>query len=993
MDLLKVFKKKYTSKEVKEKFMTFSVKTKHINKAQKYLKKLCKDSPKKCIGYKKIFFTVYKDIETEIAVQMGDEIVEELKDNAFVKVLAIRHKRLGNITRYEELVKIGSASKETFSTQGRELIKNKDVKNILQKCTGDIELKHTITNILDCDEKDRRERYKLIFTGLEGRTTTLEVKYGMLYFRENPFDREFVAMLRARVEELKSTEDIRFIVKYDEHYKYITNLLKGKFFNAPKFDKKKFQQQLAIVSGKVPSIFIQYYISFTIKKYHEDEEQISKEVMQVLKDKNTALALRYGKVYLDKNKQDVKFKKVLVRREKLYKKEKSEKAFVDNLSKGKLFSSEKLVIKSYISLLVKTAKKYDDSVLTDVVNMFLNKFLLQKEQILRNTFSVLKDSHSEMAAQFGILYVENNLKDIKFAKVLLKRLQKLGENEKHIMLAKKLYAFTNDESFDYIVVADDINRIIDKCELLYSENKKRVLSDNIEQMIIKYPKYEALIYRKLLKFYSKRDYKRAEKYALKSLKIQANEYVIKELYDLHITHGFIQKALSVLPKNPTMELLKIKKKNGTSLYHLVQHGFDLPLKKVKNYRPKKKKVFYLLHNRLPYNSGGYATRSHGLLTGVSVFGWDMHGVSRLGYPLDRMPDIESFPTDMVDNIQYHRLLNGEIGLGSLPLKEYLESYADALLALAKKEKPEMIHAASNYMNGIVGNYVAKSLGIPSIYEVRGLWEITRISRESTWKDSEYYNLMAKMEADAAKGADIVFTLTEALRDEMVSRGVDREKIHLLPNGVVSDRFVPLVKNNTLAKSLKIEGKTIVGFIGSFAQYEGLEYIVDAMEILINKGRTDIVALMVGDGAVAEEIRARVTSKGLDKYFVFTGRIPHDEVEEYYSLVDIAPLPRKGLPVCEMVSPLKPFEAMAMEKVVLSSNVAALAEIVKDNYNGMLFEKDNVDDLAKKIELLADNPKLREKLGKQARQWVVEERDWGKIAKNLDVGYSKIRKKI
>ncbi len=128
---------------------------------------------------------------------------------------------------------------------------------------------------------------------------------------------------------------------------------------------------------------------------------------------------------------------------------------------------------------------------------------------------------------------------------------------------------------------------------------------------------------------------------------------------------------------------------------------------------------------------------------------------------------------------------------------------------------------------------------------------------------------------------------------------------------------------------------------------------------------------------------------MKKYFIFTGRIPHEDVEEYYSLVDITPFPRKGQPVCEMVSPLKPFEAMAMEKAVISSNVAALAEIVTDGYNGLLFEKDNAEDLALKLERLINDKKLRLKLGKQARKWVLEYRDWKVISKTLSDVYNKI----
>jgi glycosyltransferase involved in cell wall biosynthesis len=286
------------------------------------------------------------------------------------------------------------------------------------------------------------------------------------------------------------------------------------------------------------------------------------------------------------------------------------------------------------------------------------------------------------------------------------------------------------------------------------------------------------------------------------------------------------------------------------------------------------------------------------------------------------------------------------------------------------------------MNGLAVVYAARKLGIKSVYEVRGLWEVTRMSRQPEWEGSEHYNMIRNLEAQAAKGADAVLSITNALKEEMISRGVPAEKITVVSNGVHVDRFQPLQKDTNLANELGIANKTVIGFIGSFVQYEGLEYIVDAVEILVNQGYKDIVALMVGDGAVADEVRQRVTDKNLDDYFIFTGRIPHEEVEGYYSLVDIAPLPRKGLPVCEMVSPLKPFEAMAMGKVVLASNVAALSEIVQDGYNGVLFEKDNIKDLASKLEMLINDSTLRKRIGKQAREWVERERDWKHLSKKV-----------
>src|SRR5690606_24655548 len=122
-------------------------------------------------------------------------------------------------------------------------------------------------------------------------------------------------------------------------------------------------------------------------------------------------------------------------------------------------------------------------------------------------------------------------------------------------------------------------------------------------------------------------------------------------------------------------------------------------------------------------------------------------------------------------------------------------------------------------------------------------------------------------------------------------------------------------------------------------------------------RSDFHVLLVGDGAELERFSARVKDEGLESVITFTGRVPHEDVERYYSLIDITPFPRLPLPVCEMVSPLKPFEAMAMGKAVLASGVAALAEIVAPGVTGFLHSKGDAESLRRGIERYLDEPEL------------------------------------
>ena len=322
------------------------------------------------------------------------------------------------------------------------------------------------------------------------------------------------------------------------------------------------------------------------------------------------------------------------------------------------------------------------------------------------------------------------------------------------------------------------------------------------------------------------------------------------------------------------------------------------------------------------------------------------------------------------------------------MHDYVARYTDALLPLARAERPAILHGASNHWNGLAAVQTGRLLGIPSVYEVRGLWEVTRGSRDPEWARSDQYRYIARMEADAARGATKVLAITQALKDELVTRGVDEEKIVLVPNGVDSERFTPLPRDEELAAQLGVTGKTVIGYVGTVVDYEGLDLLLQAAATLRGR-REDFHVLIIGDGAKLEELQASAAEQGLDDVLTFTGRIPHEEVARYYSIIDVTPVPRLPLPVCEMVSPLKPFEAMAMGKAVIASDVAALAEIVTPGINGLLHTKGSAESLTEQIETLLDDPELAARLGAQAREWVVAERDWKQLAAVVAGVYAEI----
>ncbi|MCB0354111.1 MAG: glycosyltransferase [Bdellovibrionales bacterium] len=418
---------------------------------------------------------------------------------------------------------------------------------------------------------------------------------------------------------------------------------------------------------------------------------------------------------------------------------------------------------------------------------------------------------------------------------------------------------------------------------------------------------------------------------------------------------------------------------------LLENGFSLPeTTKRTPYEPASEtSAFYLLHNSLPFASGGYATRTHGLLTSLRRIGRDIQAVSRLGYPTDR--DDRFSLADVVDHeidgVPYLRLPSESRGYGRIPLNSYLAAYGEAVHSKALQERPALVHAASNFMNGMAASYAARKLGIPSVYEVRGLWEVTRMSRQPSWQASEIYQMQVRMERDACLAANAVVTITEALKREMVSRGVPESKITVVPNGVDPSRFVAIEPDLELADQLGVRGKVVLGYIGSVVDYEGLELLLEASNIL-RAEKVPFAVVIVGDGAALEALKSKTIELGLYEIVQFTGRVPHHDVERYYSLIDITPYPRLPLPVCEMVSPMKPFESMAMKKTVVASDVAALAEIVQDGKTGLLHKKGSAQDLADKLKTAIENEGLRHALGENARTWVVEERDWVILARRL-----------
>lgn len=403
------------------------------------------------------------------------------------------------------------------------------------------------------------------------------------------------------------------------------------------------------------------------------------------------------------------------------------------------------------------------------------------------------------------------------------------------------------------------------------------------------------------------------------------------------------------------------------------------------------RICYVLHNSLPYSSGGYGTRSHGVAGGMLAAGHEVVVLTRPGFPVDikaELSDADVPAEDLIDGIRYVRTL--EPRRKGMSMLQYVTAAADALERQMRRVQPQVVISASNHVTALPALVAARRLGLPFVYEVRGLWEITRISREQEFEDTPAFAVQSLLEAKVAQLADHVYTLTEPMREELQSRGVPRAKIDLLPNSCDPARFVPRARDAALAARLGIpDGVPVVGYIGTFVDYEGLEDLALACALLKQRGVTFRLMLVGNEnasgtdrGPITEQILRIAEAEGMTDWLIMPGRVPHEEVESYYSLIDIAPFPRKPWPVCEMVSPMKPLEALAMEKAVLVSSVRALTEMIADGQTGRVFDKGSVASLADRLQELIADPAQRLALGRQGRTWVSAERTWTAIGERI-----------
>lgn len=393
-----------------------------------------------------------------------------------------------------------------------------------------------------------------------------------------------------------------------------------------------------------------------------------------------------------------------------------------------------------------------------------------------------------------------------------------------------------------------------------------------------------------------------------------------------------------------------------------------------------RRVVSLLAYSLPFASNGYALRSHGLLRAVKALGWDVQPCTRPGFPFDSTDvavDAEVSPDQTLDGLIYHRLLKSrQRSLGRFP---YLLRAADEISEWIGLQRPSVVHAASNYATALPGLIASREAGLPFVYEVRGFWDVTRASSDPGFARSSEGLYLRFFERLVLSNADAIVTLTDAMANELVRRGAEQDKIFVARNAVdlpaMGSGAAPLALRAELGLRSDIP---VIGYVGSFVDYEGLDDLVAACAMLRDRGIL-FQLLLVGDGLTWGATRDLVRDVGLEALTKMPGRVGHQLVGQYYALIDICPFPRKPWPVAELVSPLKPLEAMSHQRAVVVSDVAAMSDMVEDGVTGRRFRKGDVTALANVLASLLASDADRAELGVRARRWVGDCRSWHQSA--------------
>ncbi len=390
------------------------------------------------------------------------------------------------------------------------------------------------------------------------------------------------------------------------------------------------------------------------------------------------------------------------------------------------------------------------------------------------------------------------------------------------------------------------------------------------------------------------------------------------------------------------------------------------------------KILHVLDHSIPLHSG-YTFRTRSILKQQHALGIETCHVTSPKHGNNKA-EIKT-----VDGLTFYRSAPISGIMSKLPLLNqmaYISPMVKRILEVIEIEKPDVIHAHSPALNGLAALKAGRKSGLPVVYEIRAFWEDAAVDHGTCKEDDLRYRLTRKMETHVVKHADAVTTICEGLKNDLISRNFPREKFTVIANAVNVEQFDLITeKDETLEQELKLDNCQVLGFLGSFYGYEGIDLIIAAIPSIL-KTNPEVRLLLVGGGPQEHNLKTQVKTLELENHVIFTGRVPHSDVGKYYSLVDLLVYPRKSMRLTDLVTPLKPLEAMAQGKIVLASDVGGHKELINDNENGFLFKADSVEHLSERvIELLTAPVDFHDKIISNGREYVENVRNWQNSVSN------------
>lgn len=392
------------------------------------------------------------------------------------------------------------------------------------------------------------------------------------------------------------------------------------------------------------------------------------------------------------------------------------------------------------------------------------------------------------------------------------------------------------------------------------------------------------------------------------------------------------------------------------------------------------RILHILDHSIPLHSG-YAFRTLALLKEQRRMGWDtIHLTAPKQGPC-------AADEETVDGWTFHRCRSAGNLTGIAGYFRQMAATQARIEELARRFRPHILHPHSPVLNAIPALRAGRRLGLPVVYEMRASWEDAAVDHGTTREGSPRYRLSRWLESWALARADAITTICEGLRGDILARGgIDHGKVTIVPNAVDLESFAyDPPADPELRRRLGLEGCTVLGFAGSFYAYEGLDLLLEACARLLPT-QPLLKVLLVGGGPQERALRDQAERLGLGQRVVFSGRVPHGEVQRYYGQIDVLCYPRRAMRLTDLVTPLKPLEAMAQGKLLVASDVGGHRELIRNGYNGVLFRAGDARALAEAVEGLLARRERWETMRRAGRFYVEKERTWARSAANYRIVY-------